>query len=96
MLNRSNVIRVKPKAWIGKDYFAMQTLLEQVPAASIAEWKQKGMDIKTENIGKDELAFKSVLKSVAINAEEYKYARKKDKAGFLSPLENNIYLEYFY
>ncbi|RYY50220.1 MAG: peptidase M48 Ste24p, partial [Chitinophagaceae bacterium] len=42
MLNRSNVIRIKPKAWIGKDYFSLQTLLEQVPSASIVDWKDKG------------------------------------------------------
>ena len=96
MLNRSNVVRVKPKVWIGKDYFSMQTLLEQVPSASIVEWKQKGMEMKPENVGKDETAFKSVLKSVASNPEEYKYARKKVRSEFLNSLSNNIYLEYFY
>ena len=96
MLNRSNVVRVKPKAWIGKNYFAMQTLLEQIPSASIAEWKQKGMEIKPEKVGKDETAFKSVLKSVASNPEEYKYARKKERSEFLNSLSNNIYSEYFY
>jgi hypothetical protein len=96
MLNRSNVIRIKPKAWIGKDYFAMQTLLEQVPSASILEWKEKGLEIKPEKVGKDETVFKSVLKYIASNPEEYKYARRKERSEFLSSLTNNIYLEYFY
>lgn len=96
MLNRSNVIRIKPKAWIGKDYFAMQTLLEQIPSASIEEWKQKGIEIKPAKIGKDETVFKTVLKSVASNPEEYKYSRKKERNELLNPLSNNIYAEYFY
>ncbi|MFT3979649.1 MAG: M48 family metalloprotease [Ferruginibacter sp.] len=96
MLNRSNVIRVKPKAWIGKDYFAMQTMLEQVPSASITEWEKAAKAIKTEKLGKDETVFRNVLKSVAINPEEYKYARKKERASFLAPVENTIYAEYFY
>jgi hypothetical protein len=96
MLNRSNVIRVKPKSWIGKDYFALQSMLEQVPAANLVEWEKKGLDIQTGKLSKDETAFRSVLKSVAINPEEYKYAKSKERAAFLAPLENTIYAEYFY
>lgn len=97
MLNRSNVVRIKPKAWIGKDYFSLQTLLEQVPVASLGEWEKKGKEIANNSkLGKDEIAFRNLLKSVAVNPDEYKYARKKERASFLSGVENNIYAEYFY
>lgn len=95
MLNRSNVIKVKPKEYIGKDYYALQTMLEQVTADDLNTIKNTALQYEIANLGDDEKKFRSVLKSLAANPEEYKYSKKDKKKEYQERLTKTIYFEYF-
>lgn len=95
MLNRSNVIRIKPKEYIGREYYALQTMLEQVTTDDLAILKNNAMQYPISNMGAEESAFKGVLKSISLNPEEYKYSKKEKKKEYAGKLLKTIYFDYF-
>jgi hypothetical protein len=96
MLNRSNVINIKPKEYIGKDYYSLQNYFEQLPAEELDKVKSEALKFPLKNISSTEKEFRSILSDVSNNPQNFKYANKTYKKEIFKTLENNIYAEYFY
>lgn len=96
MLNRSNVIRIKPKEYIGKDYYSLQNYFEQLPAEELDKVKTEALKFPLKNLSSSEKAFRTILRDISADPQNYKYANKTYKKEIFKTLENNIYAEYFY
>lgn len=96
MLNRSNVINIKPKEYIGKDYYSLQNYFEQMPGEELDKVKGDALKFPLNNISSSEKEFRSILKNISADPQNYKYANKTYKKEIFKTLENNIYAEYFY
>ena len=94
-LNRFNAIGVKPKEFISKDYFELQSMLEQMPKESLGQYCSQLKNIPSwNNMSSDAKAFKILMST--LNSEDELSERIKENSGkeFLENHPNSMYCEF--
>jgi hypothetical protein len=70
-LNRFNAIGIIPKEYISRDYYALQTLLEQIPRESLRQSCDTfGKEAFWTNLTGPERNLKDLLNRMALNTDE--------------------------
>lgn len=94
-LNRFNAIGVKPKEFISKEYFELQSMLEQMPKESLGQYCSQLKNISSwNNMSSDAKAFKILMNT--LNSEDELSERIKENSGkeFLENHPNSMYCEF--
>lgn len=92
-MNRFNAIAVQQKELVSQDYFAIQTLFEQIPADELAALVRKGAALPFWSaVSAEEREFRQFM--VTINGEE-KSAKEKEAAArqYMNSYPGSIYSE---
>ncbi|WP_143305408.1 M48 family metalloprotease [Chitinophaga vietnamensis] len=91
-LNRFNAISVKPKEYISKNYYELQTMFEQMPREKLEEYYKTTQQLAFwGNVAGQEKAFKSFLHTL-INTPGSD--RRSAAKSFITANNTNMYCEY--
>ncbi|HEV2480950.1 MAG TPA: M48 family metalloprotease [Puia sp.] len=94
-LARFNAIGVMPKEYISKDYYGLQTMLEQMPRESLTAWTQglQGQGF-WKTLPQPEKELKPLFYAIALDPEDSDKNRKQAAKAFFAENGNSMYCEF--
>ena len=94
-LARFNAIGVMPKEYISKDYYGLQTMLEQIPRDNLTTWCQ-GLQAQGfwKALPPAEKDLKPLFYAIALDPEESDNHRKQAAKAFFSSDGSSMYCEF--
>lgn len=94
-LHRSSTIDIQRKEYISKEYYQLQTLLEQIPRDKLAESCQQLQNAPFwGNVTASEMAMKGFQKSLVLSDKSDAAANQQLAKQFMESNKNSLYCEY--
>ncbi|WP_298741799.1 M48 family metalloprotease [uncultured Chitinophaga sp.] len=94
-LDRFNAISVKPKEYISKDYYELQTLFEQIPRDNLEQFCRTLLNSnRWPDSKKDEAAFRRLMSALTLDPDFSEAHKASVAKAFLNGNENSLYAEF--
>lgn len=94
-LDRFNAVAVKPKEYISKDYYELQTMFEQIPRENLEQFCKTLLNINQwPNSKKDEAAFHRLMNALTLDADFSAAYKTRVAKTFLNGNESSLYAEF--